>query len=313
MKSVAIIIPCYNEAETIELYLDAMQAIEQAVSYHFNYLFINDGSQDTTLKILQNLAKAYSNVNYLSFSRNFGKEAALLAGLKTVSDELIIVMDVDLQDPPELIPKMLVQIEKGYDIVATRRKDRTGEPLFRSLAAKSFYYLINKISDTPIVDGARDFRLMNRQVVDSILKLDEVNRFSKGLFSWVGFDTYYIPYENHQRSAGKTSWSFWEIFKYSLEGIVNFSEAPLNIATVTGFFSCLGAGGAMLYFFITSLIDKNPVPGWPSLVCIILFLGGMQLFCLGILGKYISKIFLEVKKRPSYIIKESSIKTKSII
>ncbi len=307
MKKLSIVIPCYNEQETIELFINEMKKVETELPLQFEYIFVNDGSKDDTLKVLKSAALLKGNINYISFSRNFGKEAALLAGLKSVTGDFITVMDVDLQDPPELLSEMYQKIQEGYDIVGTRRSDRVGEPAIRSFFAKSFYRIINSISDVKMVDGARDFRLMTRQVVDAILELNEVNRFSKGIFSWVGFDTYYISYENRERSAGETTWNFWSLFKYSLEGIINFSEAPLNLATFIGILSCLFSVMAMVYFFLSNLITQNPVPGWPSLVCIILFLGGLQLFCLGIVGKYIGKIFLEVKKRPSYVIKEDNI------
>ena len=310
MKKISVVIPCYNEQETISIYLIEMKKIEAELPLAFEYIFVNDGSKDGTLSRLREAADRYDNVNFISFSRNFGKEAALLAGLKATTGELITVMDVDLQDPPELLPQMYQKIQEGYDIVGTRRSSRTGEPVIRSFFAKKFYQVINRISDTEMVDGARDFRLMTRQVVTAILELNEVNRFSKGIFSWVGFDTYYISFENRERSAGETSWTFWSLFKYSLEGIVNFSEAPLTFATIVGISSCVIAIISMLYFFITNLVTQNPVPGWPSLVCIILFLGGLQLFCLGIVGKYIGKIFTEVKKRPNYIVKESNINHK---
>lgn len=286
-----------------------MKKIESELPLAFEYIFINDGSKDDTLLILREVADRYDNVNFISFSRNFGKEAALLAGLKATTGDFVTVMDVDLQDPPELLPQMYQKIQEGYDIVGTRRSSRTGEPVIRSFFAKKFYQVINQISDTEMVDGARDFRLMTRQVVDAILELNEVNRFSKGIFSWVGFDTYYISFENRERSAGETSWNFWSLFKYSLEGIINFSEAPLTFATLIGLGSCIMSILAMIYFFLDNLVTQNPVPGWPSLVCIILFLGGLQLFCLGIVGKYIGKIFTEVKNRPNYIIKESYFKS----
>lgn len=309
MKKLSVVIPCYNEQETIAIYLNEMKKIESELPLAFEYIFINDGSKDDTLLILREIADRYDNVNFISFSRNFGKEAALLAGLKATTGDFVTVMDVDLQDPPELLPQMYQKIQEGYDIVGTRRSSRTGEPVIRSFFAKKFYQVINQISDTEMVDGARDFRLMTRQVVDAILELNEVNRFSKGIFSWVGFDTYYISFENRERSAGETSWNFWSLFKYSLEGIINFSEAPLTFATLIGLGSCIMSILAMIYFFLDNLVTQNPVPGWPSLVCIILFLGGLQLFCLGIVGKYIGKIFTEVKNRPNYIIKESYFKS----
>ena len=309
MKKLSVVIPCYNEQETIAIYLNEMKKIESELPLAFEYIFINDGSKDDTLLILREIADRYYNVNFISFSRNFGKEAALLAGLKATTGDFVTVMDVDLQDPPGLLPQMYQKIQEGYDIVGTRRSSRTGEPVIRSFFAKKFYQVINQISDTEMVDGARDFRLMTRQVVDAILELNEVNRFSKGIFSWVGFDTYYISFENRERSAGETSWNFWSLFKYSLEGIINFSEAPLTFATLIGLGSCIMSILAMIYFFLDNLVTQNPVPGWPSLVCIILFLGGLQLFCLGIVGKYIGKIFTEVKNRPNYIIKESYFKS----
>ena len=309
MKKLSVVIPCYNEQETIAIYLNEMKKIESELPLAFEYIFINDGSKDDILLILREVADRYDNVNFISFSRNFGKEAALLAGLKATTGDFVTVMDVDLQDPPELLPQMYQKIQEGYDIVGTRRSSRTGEPVIRSFFAKKFYQVINQISDTEMVDGARDFRLMTRQVVDAILELNEVNRFSKGIFSWVGFDTYYISFENRERSAGETSWNFWSLFKYSLEGIINFSEAPLTFATLIGLGSCIMSILAMIYFFLDNLVTQNPVPGWPSLVCIILFLGGLQLFCLGIVGKYIGKIFTEVKNRPNYIIKESYFKS----
>lgn len=309
MKKLSVVIPCYNEQETIAIYLNEMKKIESELPLAFEYIFINDGSKDDTLLILREVADRYDNVNFISFSRNFGKEAALLAGLKATTGDFVTVMDVDLQDPPGLLPQMYQKIQEGYDIVGTRRSSRTGEPVIHSFFAKKFYQVINQISDTEMVDGARDFRLMTRQVVDAILELNEVNRFSKGIFSWVGFDTYYISFENRERSAGETSWNFWSLFKYSLEGIINFSEAPLTFATLIGLGSCIMSILAMIYFFLDNLVTQNPVPGWPSLVCIILFLGGLQLFCLGIVGKYIGKIFTEVKNRPNYIIKESYFKS----
>ncbi len=253
---------------------------------------------------LRQLSKK-QNVHYLSFSRNFGKEAALYAGLKEANGDYVTVMDADLQDPPELLIEMVRILEQGeYDCVGTRRINRRGEPSIRSWFARKFYQLINRIGEVEMVDGARDFRLMTRQMVDSVLELSEYNRFSKGLFAWVGYNTKYLEYENRERVAGQTSWSFWSLFKYSIDGIVNFSEAPLNLASFVGAFSCFASIIAMILIVVKTLIFKDPTSGWPSLVCIILFIGGIQLLCLGIVGKYISKIFLETKKRPIYIIKE---------
>ena len=289
-----------------ELFFTEMENMKKTITHDLEYIFINDGSKDLTLQVLRDLAIKHNFVRYISFSRNFGKEAALYAGLQAATGDLITVMDVDLQDPPELLPKMIEMIETSdVDCVGTRRADRKGEPPIRSFFAKKFYQLINKISDTEMVDGARDYRLMTRQMVDAILELTEHNRFSKGLFSWVGFKTEYISFANRERSAGETSWSFWKLFNYSIDGIVNFSDAPLNIASFVGAFSCFAAVIAMIFIIIRALIFGDPTSGWPSMVTIILFIGGVQLLCIGIIGKYISKIFLETKKRPVYIVKET--------
>lgn len=302
----SIIIPCFNEEEAIPLFFTEMENMKKTITHDLEYIFINDGSKDLTLQVLRDLAIKHNFVRYISFSRNFGKEAALYAGLQAATGDLITVMDVDLQDPPELLPKMIEMIETSdVDCVGTRRADRKGEPPIRSFFAKKFYQLINKISDTEMVDGARDFRLMTRQMVDAILELTEHNRFSKGLFSWVGFKTEYISFANRERSAGETSWSFWKLFNYSIDGIVNFSDAPLNIASFVGAFSCFAAVIAMIFIIIRALIFGDPTSGWPSMVTIILFIGGVQLLCIGIIGKYIGKIFMETKKRPVYIVKET--------
>ncbi|MGO3728303.1 MAG: glycosyltransferase family 2 protein [Enterococcus viikkiensis] len=302
----SIIVPCFNEEEAIPLFFVEMERVKKSVIHDFEYIFINDGSSDRTLEKLRELAQLHTYVRYISFSRNFGKEAALYAGLQAAKGNLITVMDVDLQDPPELLPRMIEMIETSdIDCVGTRRVDRTGEPSIRSFFAKKFYQLINRISDTELVDGARDYRLMTRQMVDAVLELTEYNRFSKGLFSWVGFKTEYISFENRERAVGETSWSFWRLFNYSIDGIVNFSDAPLNIASFVGAFSCIASGIAMLFIIIRALVFGDPTSGWPSLVTIILFIGGVQLLCIGIIGKYIGKIFMETKKRPVYIVKET--------
>ncbi|HFH9837065.1 TPA: glycosyltransferase family 2 protein [Streptococcus suis] len=302
----SIVVPCYNEEETIRPFLEETKSVEnQMTDLSFEYIFIDDGSKDGTLEVLEEVEQLYSNVGYLSFSRNFGKEAALLAGLEHASGDLVTVMDVDLQDPPELLIDMYAKIQEGYDVVGTRRKDRVGEPPIRSFFSRMFYVLINKVSDTEMVDGARDFRLMTRQVVDSILKLREVNRFSKGLFSWVGYKTTYLSFENRERVAGETSWNFFSLFKYSIEGIVNFSDVLLNLATVGGFLSFVSSCIGIVFIIIRKLFFGGSVDGWPSLVCLILFMGGLQLLALGIIGKYISKIFLETKNRPVYIVRRA--------
>ncbi|WP_287853297.1 glycosyltransferase family 2 protein [Enterococcus sp.] len=305
LKLISIVVPCYNEEETVEIFYRETEKINQMLQgYLFEYIFVNDGSKDGTLNKLRVLSKN-KNVHYISFSRNFGKEAALYAGLKEAKGDFVTVMDADLQDPPELLIEMIQTLEQGeYDCVGTRRSTRKGEPPIRSWFAKRFYQLVNRIGEVEMVDGARDFRLMTRQMVDSVLELSEYNRFSKGLFAWVGYNTKYLEYENRERVAGQTSWSFWSLFKYSIDGIVNFSEAPLNLASFVGAFSCFVSIIAMIFIVVKTLIFNDPTSGWPSLVCIILFIGGIQLLCLGIVGKYISKIFLETKKRPIYIIKE---------
>lgn len=308
VKKLSVVVPCYNEEETILPFLEESQKVERelATELEFEYIFVNDGSKDKTLEVLREVAQSYSNVHYLSFSRNFGKEAGLLAGLEEAKGDFITVMDADLQDPPELLIEMYNKIKEGHDVVGTRRADRKGEPVVRSFFAKAFYRIINRISETQMVDGARDFRLMTRQVVDSILELQEVNRFSKGLFSWVGFDVTYISYENRERVAGETSWNFWSLLKYSMDGFINFSEAPLNLATWTGIGSFIISILAIIFIVIKKLVWGDPVSGWASTVTIILLIGGIQLMTVGILGKYIAKIFVETKRRPVYIVKERS-------
>lgn len=306
-KLISLVVPCYNEQETVPLFYKALEGVKtQLRGNELEYIFIDDGSRDDTLKELKELQQRDSeHVHYVSFSRNFGKESALYAGLSYSTGDYIAVMDVDLQDPPEQLAEMLAGIEdEGYDVVGTRRTDRSGEPPIRSFFSNMFYKIINKISNTPILDGVRDYRLMTRQVVDSILKLSEYNRFSKGLFSWVGFKTKYLEYQNRDRVAGNTSWSFWKLFKYSLDGIVNFSDAPLSIASFVGFFSFMGSGAAMIFIIIRKLVYGGSVDGWASIVTLVLLVGGMQLFCLGIVGKYIANIYLEAKHRPVYIVRE---------
>ncbi|MFC3932723.1 glycosyltransferase family 2 protein [Streptococcus dentapri] len=306
MKKLSIVVPCYNEEETVHPFLEATQKIESLMSAEliFDYYFVNDGSKDKTLAVLREVAARFDNVHYLSFSRNFGKEAALLAGLEAADGDLVTVMDADLQDPPELLQDMYAKIKEGYDVVGTRRADRKGEPIIRSFFARTFYWLINKISSTEMVDGARDFRLMTRQVVDSILELGEVNRFSKGLFSWVGYDVAYVTYENRERVAGETSWNFWSLLRYSMDGFINFSEAPLNLSLWAGSLSFIASIIGIIIVIARKLAIGGSVSGWASTICIILFIGGLQLLALGIIGKYIAKIFLETKKRPVYIVKE---------
>lgn len=306
--TISVIIPCYNEEESIPLFYQAMEAVRPQLRDHLEYIFVNDGSRDRTLEVLRDLSAQYADVHYLSFSRNFGKEAALYAGLQHATGDYVTVMDVDLQDPPELLVQMKELLDKDPDLdcVGTRRTTREGEPPIRSLFANLFYKLINKISQVELVDGARDFRLMRRPMVEAILDVSEYNRFSKGIFAWVGFKTEYLEYKNVERVAGETSWNFWSLFKYSIEGIVNFSDAPLNIAFVGGLISCLLAFLLMAFIIVRTLILGNPTSGWTSLMSVVLFLGGFQLLTIGILGKYIGKIFMETKHRPVYVIKEKS-------
>lgn len=303
----SIIVPCYNEAESLPLFYEETQKVVATMDVEAEYLFVNDGSSDQTLTVIKELYDADpKQVRYLSFSRNFGKEAAIYAGLQHSEGDYVTLMDADLQDPPEMLPEMLAIIQnEDYDCVGTRRTTREGEPPIRSFFAKTFYKLMNRISDVEMVDGARDYRLMTRQMVDAVLELQEYNRFSKSIFSWVGFRTKYLPYTNRERVAGTTSWSFFSLFKYSLEAIVNFSDLPLTIASFIGIFSCFLSVLLLIVIVVRTLIFGDPTSGWPSLVCIILFVGGLQLFALGIIGKYVGKIFLETKKRPIYIVKET--------
>lgn len=311
MERISIIVPCYNEEAALPYFLSEIKKVADDMStIHsicFEFLFIDDGSKDHTLDILRKASEQDHRVHYLSFSRNFGKEAAMYAGLQHAQGDYVAVMDADMQDPPSLLPEMyeLLQSEE-YDSVATRRVNRKGEPPIRSFFARCFYKLINKISDADIVDGARDFRMMKRGMVDAIVSMGEYNRFSKGIFGWVGFRTKWLPYENIKRVAGETKWSFWKLFMYSLQGIIAFSTAPLAIASVAGILLCFAAFLGIMYIIVKTLIFGNPVDGYPSLVCIILFMSGIQLFCIGILGQYLSKTYLETKKRPIYIIAESS-------
>lgn len=307
MEKLSIIVPCFNEESMVNTFFSKTNEIVKKIKdIKAEYIFVDDGSTDKTLLLLKILHNNYDNVHFVSFSRNFGKEAALLAGLKQSDGNFVVVMDADLQDPPELISKMYRIIkEKQIDCVGTRRLDRTSEPRVRSFFSKLFYKVINKISDTDIVDGARDFRMMTRQMVDAILDMPEVNRFSKGIFSWVGFNTEYLEYNNVERKAGSTSWSFYKLLKYSVDGIIDFSDVPLSIASWTGFCTFILAIIGLLGIVIRALILPNSsVSGWASLICVVLLLGGLQLLCMGIIGKYIGKIYLQSKNRPVYIIKE---------
>lgn len=301
MKTLDIVVPCYNEEEMLQIFYKEVS--DNLKNIKWNVIFVNDGSNDNTLEVIKELENSYDNVKYISFSRNFGKESAIYAGLDYSTEDYVVLMDADLQDPPSLIPKMMEYI-KEYDIVGTRRVTRKGEPFIRSFFARLFYKIANKITKIELVDGARDFRLMKREVVNAILDLKEYNRFSKGIFQWVGFETKWLEYENIERQKGESSWSFWELFKYSIEGIVSFTTAPLHMATITGIFFSIIAFLAIIVIVIKTLLFGEHVEGWPSTVSIILFLSGIQLFAAGIIGEYLAKIYLESKKRPIYIIKE---------
>jgi len=304
---ITLIVPCYNEQESLPIFYKEVTAVVQKIKSDYELLFINDGSRDDTLTILRSLAKKDSHVTYLSFSRNFGKEAAMYAGFCNAHGEYVAVMDADMQDPPSLLPKMLGILESGeYDSVATRRADRKGEPPIRSWFARKFYHIINKISDADIVDGARDFRLMKREMVDAIVSMSEYNRFSKGIFGWIGFRTYWLPYENVERVAGETKWNFWKLFKYAIDGIINFSQAPLSIASWFGIFMTFCSFLLLFGIVVRKAMFGDPVAGWASTVCVIIFIGGIQLFCLGIMGQYIAKTYLETKHRPHFIISETN-------
>lgn len=308
IKTVALIIPCYNEQEVLPVfYKTVTEVFDKLPQYAFKLLFVNDGSRDETLSILRDLAKKDSRVTYLSFSRNFGKEAAMYAGFCNVDADAVAVMDADLQDPPSLLPEMLSILEnEDYDSVATRRVTREGEPPIRSFFARRFYHLINRISDADVVDGARDFRLMRREMVEAIVAMSEYNRFSKGIFGWIGFKTKWLPYKNVERAAGQTKWSFWGLVKYSIDGITNFSQAPLSIASYSGIVFMMIAFIMVIFVAVRRLIFGDPVAGWASTICIILFIAGIQLMCIGIMGQYMAKTYMEVKKRPHFIISETN-------
>jgi len=306
-KKISIVVPCYNEEESLPHFYKEIKKVEKSMDYlSFEYIFVNDGSRDKTLEILRDLAKKDKKVRYISLSRNFGKEGAMLAGLDASTGDYITVMDADLQDPPTLLIEMYKGItEEGYDCVGTRRVTRKGEPPIRSFFARMFYKIINKLSKVEMVDGARDFRLMTRQMVDSILSLKEYNRYSKGLFSFVGYKTKWLEYENVERVAGETKWSFWKLLLYAFEGIIAFSTVPLMIAAIVGLLFFFVSFIMIIVIIAKTLAFGDPVGGWPSLVCIIFFVSGVQLFCLGIIGAYLSKTYLETKNRPIYIIKET--------
>ena len=309
MDKITVAVPCYNEEAALEPFFAAVSAVaEQMSDVEFEFLFIDDGSRDKTLEKIQDLAQRDSRVKYISFSRNFGKEAGIYAGLENADGDYVVIMDADLQDPPALLPEMYRSIkEEGYDCVGSRRVTRKGEPPIRSFFARVFYKLINKMSDSEIVDGARDFQMMNRQVVDAILSMGEYNRFSKGIFGWIGFEKKWLEYENIERVAGETKWSFWQLLLYAIEGIVAFSTTPLVISSVFGLICCVLALVMILVIIARTLIFGDPTSGWPSLVCIMLLLSGIQMLGIGIVGQYLAKTYLETKKRPIYLVRQTNI------
>ena len=309
MDKITLVIPVLNEQESLNLFYEELNKVTHEMSAQtFEILFVDDGSTDSSLSIIKSLAEADERVRYISFSRNFGKESAMYAGFVHSTGDYVAVMDADLQDPPSLLPEMYKGItEEGYDSVATMRVTRKGEPRIRSFFARLFYKLINRISDSKIVDGARDYRLMTRRMVDAIIKMSEVNRFSKGIYGWIGFNTKWLPYDNVQRVAGKTKWSFRKLVKYSVGGIVDFSTAPLTISSFIGIGMCIIAALAIIFLVVRQLIFGDPVQGWASLTCIVVFIGGVQLFCIGIIGQYLARTYLETKNRPVYLIRESNI------
>lgn len=307
MSLLSVVVPCYNEEESVALFYSVlMQHVSFLEEKHMELelLYIDDGSKDRTAEEVKKLREKDERVHLLSFSRNFGKEAAMYAGMENANGDYVVLMDVDLQDPPSLLPEMFSYIEQGYDSVATRRVSRKGEPPIRSFFARMFYRLMRKISKTEIMDGARDYRMMTRQMVDAILSMHEYNRFTKGIFGWVGFETKWMEYENVERARGETKWSFWKLFLYSLEGITAFSTVPLMLASVVGVLFCFIAFVMIVFIIVRKLIFGDPVSGWPSLVCIILMTSGVQFFCTGILGQYLAKTYMEVKHRPIYLVKE---------
>lgn len=308
MDKISIVVPCYCEERSLPFFYNEMKKLIECMNkVEFELIFVDDGSKDNTLEIIKKYSRQDNKVKYISLSRNFGKECALYAGLEVVMGDYIAVMDADLQDPPYLLEEMYDILKNGnYDCVATRRVDRKGEPVIRSFFARMFYKVINKISNTDIVDGARDFRLMKRNMVNSIVSMKEYNRFSKGIFGWVGFNTKWLAYENVERIAGETKWSFWKLFKYSIDGIIAFSTIPLIISSFIGLVFFLLSIIMVIIVILKTILYGDPASGWPSLVCIVFFVSGVQLFCTGILGQYLAKTYMEVKKRPLYIIRESN-------
>lgn len=312
MDLITVIVPCFNEEASLPYFFRSYEQLKSTMRMvSFELLFIDDGSKDNTLSVIKDLAANHEEIKYISFSRNFGKEAVMYADLQHAKGDYVVFMDADLQDPPSLLPDMYKAVaEDGYDSAATRRVTRAGEPPIRSFFSRIFYRLMNRISHTELVDGARDYRLMSRKFVNALLELSEYNRFSKGLFGWVGFRTKWFAYENVERVAGETKWSFWKLLLYAVDGIVAFSTVPLIASTVFGLLSCLLSFAGILFVIVRKLLVGDPIQGWASTVCIILLMGGIQLLCTGILGQYLAKTYLEAKKRPIYIINEQSSKIK---
>lgn len=308
MKRISLIIPCYNEQEALPIFYPEVTKVLRGMDVDYELLFVNDGSKDDTLSLLRQFQQEDTHVKYISFSRNFGKEAAMYAGFCNAKGDYVAIMDADMQDPPSLLPEMVKILDSGeYDSVATRRVSRNGEPPIRSFFARCFYKIINRISDAEVVDGARDFRLMKREMVDAIVAMGERNRFSKGIFGWIGFRTYWLAFENQERVAGETKWSFWKLLKYAIDGIINFSNVPLSLASWFGILMTAVSFVFLILIVVRRLAFGDPVSGWASTVCIIIFIGGIQLFCMGIMGQYIAKTYMEVKKRPHYIVGESNV------
>ncbi len=309
---VSVVVPCYNESDALPKFMEVLDGIIKKMDYaDFQVVLVNDGSKDNTLEVMKALVGKYSYAKYVSFSRNFGKEAAMYAGLSHADGDYVAIMDADLQDPPEFLIEMYEHVKNGgYDVAAARRVTRKGEPPVRSFFAKMFYKLMAKMSKTEVADGARDFRLMKKKVVEALLECKEYNRFSKGMFGWVGFKTKWVEYENVERIAGETKWNFWSLFKYSIEGIVAFSTTPLVFSSFLGLIFCVIAFLAIIFIMIRKFIFGDPVAGWPSLVCIMVFLGGLQLFFMGVFGQYLAKSYLEVKNRPIYIVDETDMEGK---
>ena len=310
----SVVVPCFREEEALPIFYSEVTKVLKGIGHDYEIILVNDGSTDQTLSIMKELSKKDEHVHYLSLSRNFGKEAAMYAGLCTANGDYVACMDADMQDPPALLPDMVKILDSGeYDSVATRRVTRQGEPPIRSFIARTFYKIINKKSDADIVDGARDFRLMKREMVDAIVAMSEYNRFSKGIFGWIGFRTYWMPFENVERVAGETKWNFWKLTKYAIDGIFNFSQVPLKVSSWAGIFMTCMSILWIIYIVVKRLFFGNPVEGWASTACLIVFVGGIQLFCMGIMGQYIARIYMETKNRPRFIIADTDMKDVTVI